>query len=58
MLDPFSGPDEGFEPLTGEDLRREVAFYKQVADRNGTAYDPEWDRWLAEDAASVPGART
>jgi len=47
-LDPYQGGAET-PPLTGDDLAREVAFYKATADEHGEPYDPEWDRWLADD---------
>lgn len=47
-LNPYEGPEET-EPLTGFELAAEVAFFKRTADQNGEPYDPEWDRWLAED---------
>lgn len=48
-LDPFVRPG-GTEPLTGQALIDEVAFYKRTADQNGEPYDPEWDEWLRNDA--------
>lgn len=48
-LDPYSGPEE-IQPLTGQDLIEEVAFYKRTADLRGEPHDPEWDRWLELDA--------
>lgn len=55
MIDPYSGPDE-IEPLTGQELVDEVAFYKRTADQQGLPYDPEWDRWIREDQGLTKGA--
>ena len=52
-LDPYAGSGEEIQPLTGQALIDEVAFHKRTADQNGEPYDPEWDRWLDEDAAGV-----
>jgi hypothetical protein len=47
-LDPYRGKE--IEPLHGQELIDLVDFYKRTADQNGEPHDPEWDRWLAEDA--------
>jgi hypothetical protein len=51
-LDPYKGQEP--EPLTGQELRELVAFYKRTADQNGEPYDPEWDQWIADDEAGTP----
>ena len=51
-LDPYSGPPEPDDELRGLDLLREVAYFKRCADHDGLPYDPEWDRWIAEDPAA------
>lgn len=53
MLNPYSGPPEEIQPLTGEALRREVEFYKRTADQNGEPYDPAWEQWLIDDAQGI-----
>ena len=50
-LDPNGTWGEDIQPETGQALIDLVAFYKRTADANGEPYDPEWDRWLEEDAA-------
>lgn len=47
-LNPYRGGPEP-QPATGVELVELVAFYKRTADQNGEPYDPEWDRWIAED---------
>lgn len=54
-MNPYTGPDE-IEPLTGQALVDEVAYFKQVADATGEPYDPEWDRWIREDQGLTHGA--
>lgn len=50
-LDPYKGPVEEVQPLTGQDLADEVAFYKRTADAHGEPHDPEWDRWLSQESS-------
>jgi hypothetical protein len=53
-LNPYVGGEPPL-PLVGQELEDEVAFLKRDADLTGQPYDPDWDRWLAEQNADPSG---